>query len=60
MIYGSQIKFTNTFISSQRQKLENKSKCEVIMKSGEAGSEQALMVKINCKNNPVGFSGVKR
>lgn len=59
MIYGSQIKFTNTFINSQQQKLENKSKCEVI-KCGDAGSEQALMVKITCKNNPVGYSGVKR
>ncbi len=60
MIYGSQINFMNTFINSQRQKLENKSKREVIVKSGDAGSEQALMVKTTRKNNPVGFSGVKR
>lgn len=42
MIYGSQIKFMN---NSQRQQLGNKSKCEVIIMSGDAGSEQALMVK---------------
>lgn len=41
------------------KKLENKSKCEVIIKSGDAGSEQALVVKNTCENNPVGFSGVQ-
>ena len=44
------IKFMNTSISSQ---LENKSKYEVIIiESGDAGSEEALMVKITCENNP--------
>lgn len=47
MIYGSQIKFMNTFSNSQTSETgKQKAKCEVIIKSGDAGSEQALMVLV--------------
>lgn len=36
MISGSKIKFMSIFITSRRQKLENKSTCEVVIQPGGA------------------------